>query len=84
MQTYTNAEIINIGSGEGVTILELAQRIQKVVCYQGNIVTDPSKPDGIPRKLLDISLLTALEWKAKTDLEAGIRLAYNDYLENNP
>jgi len=59
MQTYSGEDIINVGVGEDLTILELAQRVAGVVGYQGEIVTDPSKPDGTPRNLLDVLLLHA-------------------------
>jgi GDP-L-fucose synthase len=73
---------INIGSGEDVTIKELAEIIKKIVGYEGEIVFDTSKPDGTPRKLLDVSLLNKLGWKYSTSLEEGIRKAYEWYLYN--
>jgi GDP-L-fucose synthase len=73
---------INIGSGEDVTIKELAEIIKKIVGYEGEIVFDSSKPDGTPRKLLDVSLLNKLGWKYSTSLEEGIRKAYEWYLHN--
>jgi GDP-L-fucose synthase len=66
-------EIINIGTGKDLTIKALAELIQKIVGYKGNLVFDASKPDGTPRKLLDVSRLNALGWKAKVGLEEGIR-----------
>ncbi|MBA4406667.1 GDP-fucose synthetase [bacterium] len=73
---------INIGSGEDVTIKELAELIKKIVGYQGEIKFDVSKPDGTPRKLLDVTLLNELGWKYTTSLEEGIKKAYEWYLKN--
>lgn len=73
---------INIGSGEDVTIRELAELIKEIVGFEGEIVFDSSKPDGTTRKLLDVSLLNKLGWKCSTSLEEGIRKAYEWYLEN--
>ncbi|WP_103649966.1 GDP-L-fucose synthase family protein [Campylobacter concisus] len=75
-------ELINIGTGVDCTILELAQIIKKVVGYNGEIVLDRTKPDGTPRKLLDVSRLKALGWVAKTSLEDGLKKTYNDFLNN--
>ena len=72
---------INVGSGTDVTILELAQMVARVVGYQGRIGTDPSKPDGTLRKLMDVSRLERLGWKASIDLEAGIAGTYAWFLE---
>ena len=72
--------LINIGVGEDVSIKELAELVCKVVRYEGEIVFDTTKPDGTPRKLLDVSKLTALGWKAKTSLADGINYAYKDFL----
>ena len=73
---------INVGSGQEVTIKELAEAIGKVVGYQGSIAFDPSKPDGSPRKLMDSSRLNNLGWQPKVSLEEGLTLAYNDFLFN--
>lgn len=75
-------ELINIGTGKEVTILELANLIKKVVDYKGEIVFDPSKPDGTMRKLMDVSKINKLGWRAQTELEDGIRTVYNDFLTN--
>ena len=74
---------INVGCGEDVTIREVAEAIGKTVGYQGEITFDTSKPDGAPRKLMDSSRLNALGWQAKVGLEAGLTLAYQDFLENH-
>jgi GDP-L-fucose synthase len=76
-------ELINIGTGEDCTIQELAELIKKTVGFKGDIVFDPTKPDGTPRKLLDVSRLHKLEWKHKTSLEEGLRKTYEDFLGNS-
>ena len=73
---------INVGTGEDMTIRELAQLIGKVVGFTGHIEYDASKPDGAPRKLMDVGRLRALGWKARTGLEEGLTLAYRDFLTN--
>ena len=74
--------LLNIGTGEDLTIAELAQTVMRVVGFEGELVFDPTKPDGTPRKLLDVSRANALGWKAKVGLEQGIRLAYDSFLQN--
>ena len=74
---------MNLGTGKELTIKELTDLVAKVLGNTGEIKWDPSKPDGTPRKLLDVSKLESLGWKYKTELEDGIRLAYEDFL-NNP
>jgi GDP-L-fucose synthase len=78
---YTSPRLshINVGSGDDVTIAELAQRIAKVVGYVGAVSFDISRPDGVPRKLVDSSLLNALGWQANVQLEVGLKLAYEDF-----
>ena len=71
---------INVGTGEDVTIAELAKAIAKVVGYEGRIEQDPAKPDGSPRKLMDVSRLKALGWQPRVRLEEGLALAYRDFL----
>lgn len=73
---------INVGYGSDVTIKELAQAIGKTVGYKGNIIFDPTKPDGTPKKLMDSSRLKSLGWQPKVSLEAGLKLAYDDFLQN--
>ena len=82
MQNYSEEQFVNVGVGEDVSILELAHLIAKVVGFQGEIATDPTKPDGTPRKLLDVSRLAGLGWKASIGLEEGLRGAYEWFLEN--
>jgi GDP-L-fucose synthase len=83
MQTYNEPNLINIGTGEDLTIKDLALLIQKVVGFKGNITFDSSKPDGTPRKLMDVSKLHALGWKHQIQLEEGLNLAYQDYLNKH-
>jgi GDP-L-fucose synthase len=80
MKSYSGAELINIGIGEDITIAEFARLVADVVGYRGEIAFDTSRPDGTPRKLLDVSRLTKLGWRATTSLEDGIRLAHEAYL----
>jgi GDP-L-fucose synthase len=81
MRNYDDSRIINVGVGEDVTIKDLAETVRNVVGYSGNIVFDSSKPDGSPQKLLDVTQMTKLGWKAKWSLVDGIRETYRWYLE---
>ena len=80
MQHYDDERIVNVGVGEDVSILELAALVQRVVGFEGRIVLDASKPDGTPRKLLDVSRINALGWRARIGLEDGIRETYRWFL----
>lgn len=82
MENYNESELVNIGTGEDVTIKALAGLVQKIVGFEGEIHWDASKPDGTPRKLMDVSKLHGLGWKHKIALEKGIELAYQDFLSN--
>jgi GDP-L-fucose synthase len=82
MQEYDDPQFLNVGSGEDRTIAELAQLIAATVGYQGRIVYDTSKPDGTPRKLLDVTRIHALGWKHQVPLEEGLRRAYAWALAN--
>jgi GDP-L-fucose synthase len=75
---------VNVGTGADLTIRELAELIGKVVGFEGGLRFDPTKPDGTPRKLLDVSKLTGLGWTARTPLEEGLRLSYRWFLEHDP
>jgi GDP-L-fucose synthase len=77
MERDYDGPLVNIGTGEDVTICELAETVMRVVGFDGRIVFDSSKPDGTPRKLLDVSRLSALGWRARTSLLDGIRAAYD-------
>lgn len=83
MNTYSGNETVNLGTGKELSIKELAKLVKKVVGFKGNITFDITKPDGTPRKLLDVSKLEKLGWKYKTELEDGIKLAYKDFLNND-
>ncbi|MEC3880111.1 GDP-L-fucose synthase family protein [Parapedobacter sp. 10938] len=81
MSTYNDPQLVNIGTGEDLPIKELAYLIKSVVGYEGDLVFDPSKPDGTPRKLMDVSKLHALGWHHTTSLETGLELVYKDFQE---
>ncbi len=83
MENYQDAELVNIGTGVDVSILELAQLVKSIVGFEGEIKWDTSKPDGTPRKLMDVTKLHALGWSHSIELAKGINLAYQDFL-NNP
>lgn len=80
IQNYNEPGFVNIGVGEDIAIKDLAALIKKIVGYEGEIIHDLSKPDGTPRKLMDVSKLSGLGWKAKTSLEDGIKKVYEEYL----
>jgi GDP-L-fucose synthase len=80
MKRYSGEAFLNIGTGDDVSIGDFATTVSKVVGYQGTIRFDTSRPDGTPRKLLDVSRISALGWKAKIPLEEGLRAAYADFL----
>ncbi|MFN5716148.1 MAG: GDP-L-fucose synthase family protein, partial [Bradyrhizobium sp.] len=80
MKTYSSPELVNIGTGEDITIAEFARVVAATVGYRGEISFDSSRPDGTPRKLLDVNRLAKLGWRATTPLEDGIKLAYQAYL----
>ncbi len=85
MQTYDGDSFVNVGVGADVSIRELAELIRRIVGFEGDLVFDTTKPDGTPRKLLDVSRLEALGWKARIALEEGIRQTYAWYVgENGP
>jgi GDP-L-fucose synthase len=80
MKNYSSEELINIGTGEDITIAEFARVVAGAIGYTGKISFDPSRPDGTPRKLLNVSRLAQLGWRARTSLVDGIKLAYQAYL----
>ncbi|KAF2325928.1 GDP-L-fucose synthase family protein [Flavobacterium nitrogenifigens] len=83
MESYNDSGLVNIGVGEDISILDLAILVKKVVGYKGEILTDTSKPDGTPRKLMDVSKLNSFGWKAKTTLEEGIQKVYDEIKDSN-
>jgi GDP-L-fucose synthase len=82
MNTYSGNETVNIGTGKEISIANLAEIIKKIVGYKGNIIFDTTKPNGTPRKLLDVSKLKKLGWTYKTEIEEGLKKSYNDFLSN--
>lgn len=83
MENYNEPNLINIGTGEDLTIKDLALLVKKVTGFEGELTFDSSKPDGTPRKLMDVSKLHNLGWKHQVELEQGIELAYQDFLKNH-
>ncbi len=83
MNNYSGNETVNAGTGKEITIKQLAELVAKIVDFEGTIKWDTSKPNGTPRKLLDVSKATKLGWTYKTELEEGIKLAYQDFLNND-
>lgn len=83
MNNYDSADIVNIGTGEDVSIKELAEKIQKLTGFPGTLAWDSSKPDGTPRKLLDVSKLHALGWRHSIALDEGLEKTYQWYMQNN-
>ena len=81
MENYTGELFLNVVTGHDITILELAEAIARIAGWQGTFVFDPSKPDGMPRKVMDVSRMAALGWTAPTEFEAGMREAYRWYVE---
>jgi len=79
MKNYNDAQLVNIGTGEDLTIAALAKLVSEIIGYEGNVVYDQSKPDGTPRKVLDINKLHGLGWKHAVSLKDGIRMAYDDF-----
>ena len=83
MNNYNEKEIINIGCGEDISIKELAILIKEITGFEGELVFDTTKPDGTPRKLLDVTKINNLGWHYKTKLKEGIKIAYQDFLQKN-
>ncbi len=82
MEIYNDAELVNIGTGVDVTIKELAETVQRIVGFAGTVKWDTTRPDGTPRKLMDVNKLHGLGWKHHIELVDGIKLAYQDFLAN--
>ena len=83
MDNYNEISLVNIGVGEDISILDLSRLVKRIVGFEGEILTDTTKPDGTPRKLMDVSKLTDLGWRSSITLEEGIRKVYNEVKENN-
>ena len=83
MEHYSGNETVNAGTGKEISIRGLTELVARIVGYEGRILWDTTRPNGTPRKLLDVSKATRLGWQAHTSLEEGIRLTYDDFL-NNP
>ena len=81
MENYSEKELINIGSGNDISIKDLAMLIKEITGFNGKLVFDTAKPDGTPRKLMDVSKINKLGWHYKTHLKEGIKLAYEDFLQ---
>ncbi|MBX9768489.1 MAG: GDP-L-fucose synthase [Bdellovibrionales bacterium] len=82
METYDDEKIVNVGTGEDISIKELSEIVKEIVGFKGQLLFDTSKPDGTPRKLLDVSRINKLGWKAKIPLHEGIQTTYRWFLEN--
>ena len=82
MNNYSGNETVNAGTGKELTIKELTEMVARITGYEGKILWDTTRPNGTPRKLLDVSKAAALGWRYSTELEEGIRLAYDDFLHN--
>ncbi len=81
LQNYDEGEMVNVGTGEDITILEVAQMVSRIIGYRGEIVFDTTKPDGTPRKLLDVTRLHNMGWHHKISLEEGVRDTCTWYFE---
>ena len=81
MENYSDSDFVNVGSGKDLSIKELALMIKEIVGFEGSVVFDTSKPDGTPRKLMDVGRINGLGWKYKIELEDGIRSVYNELIE---
>jgi GDP-L-fucose synthase len=80
LEQYSESSPINVGTGRDVTIAQLAELVAEVVGFRGKLVFDTSRPDGPPRKLLDVSKIQAIGWRARTSLQAGLERAYADFI----
>jgi GDP-L-fucose synthase len=83
METYNGKELVNVGTGEDLTIAELANLVKNIIGFEGDLKFDTSKPDGTPRKLMDVNKLHNLGWKHHTSLEEGVLSAYNDFTDKS-
>jgi GDP-L-fucose synthase len=83
MKTYSSPELVNIGSGEDISIAEFAREVAAAIGFSGSISFDPARPDGTPRKWLDVDRLSRLGWRAQTSLKDGLGLAYQSFLKEH-
>jgi GDP-L-fucose synthase len=83
IETYNESGLVNIGVGEDISIIDLARLVKKIIGFEGEILTDTTKPDGTPRKLMDVSKLADLGWRSSITLEEGIRKVYNEVKDCN-
>ena len=83
MQAYNEAGLVNVGVGEDISIKDLALQIKQIVGYEGELQFDTSKPDGTPRKLMDVSKLTSLGWKATIGLQEGLERTIGEFNDKN-
>ena len=81
MNQYDGREFVNIGVGEDISIKELAELTAKIIGFDGELAFDSSRPDGTPRKLMDVTRMHELGWRRKTSLNDGIKIAYQDFLK---
>ena len=81
-KTYSDLSHVNVGVGEDISIADLTRLVAQIVGFEGEVVSDPTKPDGTPRKLLDVDRLRALDWAPRIPLREGIASAYDWYLDN--
>jgi GDP-L-fucose synthase len=84
MKCYSDLQFVNVGTGEDITIADFACLVADVVGFHGKIEFDPSRPDGAPRKLLDVSRINALGWRARTPLREGLQRMYADFVAHYP
>jgi GDP-L-fucose synthase len=84
LERYSNSEPINVGSGNEITIRDLASTVAKVIGFNGRITNDHGKPDGMPRKLMESSRINAMGWRARMGLEEGIAKTYEWFLKDKP
>jgi GDP-L-fucose synthase len=82
MQNYHEKPFLNVGTGTDLSIRDLAILIQNIIGFEGELIFNPEKPDGTPRKLMDVSKIKSIGWEPKIDLETGIKLAYQDFIKN--
>ena len=82
LENYSDFEHVNVGCGSDISIIDAARLIARVVGFAGNIDTDPTKPDGTPRKLMDCSKLFSMGWQPRVDMKEGLQAAYSDFLKN--